>query len=636
MRGLPPARFRTAAGLFRRCPGMVIASAFVLLWNLAPVQAVDVESTRWGLTGNVQNRQFNLLSVVLRNNSPEAYDGGIRLRKYVGPGAVDATYVEPVFLSPYSERIVQLPVFVGEWGENWQLSILNQPGAVNVPSPRAANPGVVQLMKNVSLGQSLNGIPKIDDQYFPVSTAGLSDVKVILLDHQPDWEEARARTLLDWIALGGQLHLIPGLNGQLPTFTGPLAKLNSPLDSWKIQAGQVVRHAQSFAKLKMDDIYGAVGMPVVKPDDQQVGYRNLIDYESGEYWGRGFFPTLKKLTNPEHFWLLIHLLAWMYVALVFPGAWLLGLKWNNYRITFAVTLGSVLVFGLMFQMLGRRGYGEKTQLNTVAVLRPVSDDAWAVEGWSSTFVTSSGQRGIKHDGSGLAYSTCQTQEAVQGVIRSGTDGAFVANFPPYSHREFTYRQRINQPVPKAEWQSVELITGEGPASVKSGEIKISGPFPTTPTQAFLVSGKQVRALVRRTKSEGSPAADPLSPETGEIWVARESRGDLSTFVRSGQASAFNYSGRMQGSATRDDVLNELTPLLIARAAGIAENDNTSEIRVAGNIAYAVFFAELPKELLAKSDSEIEQHGWAVYVLPLPLFVEGQVEDTRPDDQPPED
>lgn len=618
-----------AASMIRRCwawIGPSFANSQQLLTKVLVIAtcllathsafAVDLESSKWGLSGNVAKRQFNLLSLVLRNNSPEAYDGYVRVRKYIGPSPVDVSYVEPVFLSPYSERIVQLYVFAGEWNETWQMTIADQPGAITLPSPAPAPPGVVHLVGNPALSQTLNGIPKVADTYFPVSTAGLNDVSHILLDHQPNWEEARARTLLDWIALGGELHLIPGSSGSLPTFTGPLAVLNAPLDSQRIQAGKVVKHQNSFTKLNTEQIFAQIGRKNPTPDNPN-NYYNTIDYEGGEYYNRGFFSTLKEISEPKHLWPLIHLLSLAYIALVFPGAWLLGLKWKSYQITFAITLGAVVIFGGLFQFLGQRGYGEKTQINSVAILRPVADNAWAVEGWASMFVTSSGQRSIRHQGTGLSYATCQSQEAVQGVVRSGTDGSMNVNFPPYSHREFSYRQRIVQPVPQVQWLQLNVNQDVSPPELVSGDLLVSGKFPTTPGSAFLVCGKEVRSLFP-VNAPTNEKADANTSAGSQVWNVREKRGELSAFLGGDYGTPFPFASQSSRKMDREQILEKLKPLLTVRAANISEKSSDGIMALPAGKAYAIFFADPPPELELKSSDGILQRGWAAYVLPVPL------------------
>ena len=61
------------------------------------------------------------------------------------------------------------------------------------------------------------------------------------------------------------------------------------------------------------------------------------------------------MTKPEHNWLLLHFMFWVYIALVFPGCYLLGKRWSDFRVVYAGLLSTVALFSLLFSYVGQRG-----------------------------------------------------------------------------------------------------------------------------------------------------------------------------------------------------------------------------------------------------------------------------------------
>src|SRR3954471_16246164 len=112
------------------------------------------------------------------------------------------------------------------------------------------------------------------------------------------------------------------------------------------------------------------------------------------------FGELNQMTRPKHKWAVIYLLSLVYIALIFPGFYLLGLKRSDYRIMYGAMLGIVATFSGLFAFIGRRGYDETTTIHTVAIATPLADGSLDVTGWTNAFVTSGANYAITNDGTG--------------------------------------------------------------------------------------------------------------------------------------------------------------------------------------------------------------------------------------------
>ena len=59
------------------------------------------------------------------------------------------------------------------------------------------------------------------------------------------------------------------------------------------------------------------------------------------------------MTKPDHNWLLLHFMFWVYIAMVFPGCYILGKRYSDFRVVYAGLLGTVFLFSLLFSVVGQ-------------------------------------------------------------------------------------------------------------------------------------------------------------------------------------------------------------------------------------------------------------------------------------------
>jgi hypothetical protein len=181
-----------------------------------------------------------------------------------------------------------------------------------------------------------------------------------------------------------------------------LAELNQPLPEFTVGAGRVVRHTGSLAEADRAFI------------DQQFRLNSSgAANEENTYWYSplaSILSPLQQLTRPQHNWSLIFLLAVLYLLTLFPGCYLLGRFQSDYRLTYLGLAGVVGLFSLAFDRVGRRGYGESTSCNFIAIARPVSNDRLLVTQVSNLFVTAGGRYQIEHQAADCVYAAAGSSD----------------------------------------------------------------------------------------------------------------------------------------------------------------------------------------------------------------------------------
>ena len=166
------------------------------------------------------------------------------------------------------------------------------------------------------------------------------------------------------------------------------------------------------------------------------------------------------MTRPAHNWPLIYGLILAYVVLVVPVNFLIGRKWRDYRRTIAFCLAAVALFGWLFSVVGRRGYGESAAVHTLSYARPLGHGAWDVSQWTNVFVIDGAYYTLTHPCPQNLYSTCSQMESVNGVVQNGRDGNFRVDIPLYSSRALLHRGRFSRARPEPESGRMEEATSK--------------------------------------------------------------------------------------------------------------------------------------------------------------------------------
>jgi hypothetical protein len=527
-----------------------IYAALVLIALASPLHAIEVEEHLWGFDGKAVPERFNVLSVLVSNPSPEPFQTALTLYRTVGAGGrVGAKLVRECFLSPHSSRWVQFHPYVRGEGERWTLQWGRGPKAsAQVPQPTVGPPATVLLTDPDALftrGRLLKAFP---ENLFPSSVAATDGLHALAMDRAPRWVPAQRAALRDWLHRGGIVHLLPGANGSHPVFTGELAVLNIRTDSLRVGSGRVVRHRDPAGKISLAALRhkGYDPPELTSGSGRMVG--NLDDV---------FLYRLAELVRSRHNWPVIYLLTVIYMLLIFPGNLLVGRKYKTYWVPIAFFVGLVVVFGFVFDMVGRRGYGERTNVSTLSYARPLGGRSYDVSQWVNVFVTSGDYYTITHASTHNYYSTCQQVEPVNGLIRSGKAGAFLVDIPLYSKRTFLHRGRM-----QGHDTGMKTISWKGAAKLEELVLETGPDFPKEQVTAW--------ALHAGTYY-------PMNVVKNRMVLSRRGPMDATRFFSEEVMDLYRYRytryrryGRDADEVTPERVFPEMLRPLMARAVGGAE------------------------------------------------------------------
>ena len=435
---------------------------FLFLFTAVAASALEVPEVKWGFDGQVVPGQFNLLSVFVANPAAKPFDGAVNLYKSRGlADRVGALYQTPCYLTPQSGRWLQFYVFIENEYDQWQLEWGRAPDQRHeIPAPKLGVPAQVLLTGPEAALHVASAFKEFPEELFPPTIAATHGLRSVLLDHAPRWEAPKRRAFLDWLHAGGKVHLLLGADGRPPTFSDDLNELNFSGDNARLGAGTVVRHAATARDLHAKDV----------PDEEAP-----VKADKKNGMGQQFEPTdnflqaLARFSQRQYSWGGIYALAILYAALVGPGNWLWGRKLADYRLRIALLLVTIAVFAFLFNLVGRRGQGEASQIHSLSYARAIDGDNYDVMQWVNAFAARGANYTITHPAPHNLYATGQDYETVNGLIANGKDGKFLVDLPMFSRRAFLHAAEMKGdhiPVQIVKWFGAEkfnqLIVSVGP------------------------------------------------------------------------------------------------------------------------------------------------------------------------------
>jgi len=628
-----PAGRTMAAGRFGLC--FLIACSMAASAETA--LAIDVEQVIWGFDGQVVVNRFNLLSVLVSNPSPQPFEGRIELTKSVGARQVDVPLAESVYLSPHSSRWVQFHPYVKVDWEEWSLAWgTTSASTYSLMKPRHGPRACVLLEEPDALSSSAGAIKRFPEGLFPAHISACDGLRDVVLDHVPRWEPARQRAFADWVRSGGRVHLLQSTRGAFPRFTGELEFLSADVPRQRAALGYVFHHERDRQHLTPGFVEQVIvrdraisEMPASVPStsDAAASARSPAEDDDPKtfvYQWEGDSPlltNLKKMSRPSHSWVLIHLLALTYIGLVFPGTFSISMwREGDYRYVFGSLLGVVLLFSLAFFYIGRRGYGERTMVNSVAIARSLPDGRLDVTQWSDAFVVDGGDYGFTHRGSGRVYSTCQDEEPVRGEATSGAEARLLADMPPYSSRTFGHRVVLQAPGVPATIESLQFKMERTPqptdlrdlsaAAVPSlpepvlTELTIAkGPgFPEAYHQMYVVYGRNIYSI---------------GEEQGRLEM-RSEIGSLPMFLQLNDKNTFDpyFNPWLEKDGTPQELFEGLAKPLVARALDIGNSRDARNFKMPDDRVRLIVYAPMPEEFFVSDPRFGTQRGYVLYVYDL--------------------
>lgn len=605
-------RFRRSA--FAR----ILVLAAVLCVGSSTAFAIDISDYKWGFNGKVAAHRFNLLSVLITNPTPQQYSGKVVLRKSLGAGPVDAAIVENVTVSPNSSKWVQFYPYIasdiggGVVNENW--SVRYQGGSYDLPLPRMAKYQRIILDDPNTVTSKVGGALKfrLPDNLFPPFVTATDALQLVVLDHVPRWEEARRQAFLDWLYLGGTVVVLHESSGKYPDFSGPMAVLKSPLEMQGYGSGRVIQMAKNRSQFTEDDLRVVCSaLPknyqppnaAEKTDDivdrvdeaqQLTQAQNVYGYSEGSdpFRSTSFLGQLKQMTKPEHNWVLLHSMFWVYIALVFPGCYFLGKRWSDFRVVYAGLLGTVTLFSLLFSYVGQRGYGEASAVHTVAVARMLPDGFADVASWSNVFVTSGADYEIRHNAIGSLYSTCNEHEQVKGEINNGAEAVFRVDIPPFSNRELAARTKIPFNEVKIDIESIKAPDGR----ISELVLNVSGVQQADVEKQFVLSGNTFYGL---------------SWKDGKLVLASEMGNAVGVMrVNEQRNTHYNYSypSYDQNKVTPNERYTQMFLPLLSRSMNVSRERDAESLNVPLNAIRVFLYMKMPNEFAVQNNKLGKQEG----------------------------
>ena len=600
---------------FRRFIASLTCVVAMLCPAVAP--AVDVDDAKWGFDGRILTSEFNLLSVLVSNPTDTPFDGVLTVTHASSGGSpTGARLVERIYLANHSSRWVQFYPYCSSTADVWTVRWGNGQ-SFKVPDPRLGTEEPVLLDEANSFSSAGRGIKHFNEELFPPSVSATHTLKRIVIDRVPRWEAPRRQAFMDWLRLGGTVHLLKGDDGKFPDFSNQLSQLNSPLAFQRIGAGVVFRHelsreqinAESLATMEstrkrfIESLSGGADDPevtkainVVRPMETKKWDEVHGLWESDNQ----LFSVMKKLTRPNHNWALIYLLSFIYIGLIFPGCFLLGRRRVHYLVTYGAIIGCVALFSLIFLIVGRRGYGESTRINTLGFAQQIEGDNWDVSLFSNVFATAGDTYELKHQGEGGLYSTCSTMESVNGDIDSGVDGRFSVDIPPFSNRPFAHRMKIRLPqlpITKTAFEATDRLSRL--------ELEVGESFPKDPIAMFVQFRHSFHMVTRQ----------------GNQLHAQPTRLEYKSFLKLSDYGSFfgaGTGGWLFGEDPEEakEEFRDLWRALVARHLSILEDRSVQSFSLPTDRARLFVFTEAPDQLRVDSDRFPEQSGLLLYAVDI--------------------
>jgi hypothetical protein len=404
------------------------------VFSPARSEALQVKETRWGFKDEVILGQFNPLYVLFYNDAKTKFEGFASLKKQRSGTQEGAPERKRIFLAPKSSRWIQFAPLTRNEGEEWVLRWGRGPRDFHPMPPLISGAPIWISLQGAELDiVKKKKIKAVEESFWPESVAVTDGVEAVFLDHVPRWTPTQRQALVDWLYRGGVLHLFQQSDARFPDFKGTLAPLNTEDQNVRVGAGLIVRHPKPYFQLEVSNLT-AQGFKPVGPDA-------II-----ERWRRGDEIIVSRLAllhpKPKFNWVVILLLALVYLALIGPVNYLVARKTKSHLVSIGFLVLSIVVFSIFFFLLGQRGYDELTQIYKTSYARQTSDGSFDVQSWNFVFVTSSGEITFQNQNSAGHYDVPYEYIAATGYSINGQGGRFVTRIPLFSNRVFVARQQL--------------------------------------------------------------------------------------------------------------------------------------------------------------------------------------------------
>lgn len=490
-------------------------------------QEIKIVDKVWGFDGRVVGGQFMPLSIEIDNLGEESIEGIATLRSVAGMiRETGGTLVQPFFVGGHSRKWVHFYPYIAGMTTSWQFELrtetktfrfdpIDQPRSVldsESPGMNGQNQSMIAVILDApgATARIPTTVKHMQEEIFPPYFTATHGLYAMFLDHVPNWETPRQEAMLSWLKAGGRLHLLKDQNNQTLRFSGILAALNDPFTEFHVGSGSVTRHEIQRGELTKNLVDAArtpKGLSTADMEEYtqyEKQFSNGLVYEESVSDDDDLFAELRQLTQPDHMWILIFLLSVCYVALIFPGCWILS---RQRRLHFLITYGSIAglaaIFSLMFLLIGRRGYGEATSLHSFAIARAEDDTHSSLLQLTTLFVTSGNTYSVEDKDHQALLASGSSEESVDARITSGNTASFISRIPPYSSQAIRSRRRIETD----NWNLAVTSLSQQGDELKDLTIAIGNKFPADErTQCRVLHGRKLyRTQIDRSRGQISLA-----------------------------------------------------------------------------------------------------------------------------------
>ncbi|MCK5802538.1 MAG: hypothetical protein KAI66_06880 [Lentisphaeria bacterium] len=399
--------------------------------------ALEVEETRWGFDGKVVPRTFAVLSVLVSNPRPEPFEGMIQLERNAhGSFRAGAPLVRAIAVAPFSSRWVQFYPRISTNNRAWKLR-WGRGGSYDVKNPTLGAPGSVCLTSERTIASRQAGLRPFPDTLFPPLVEATRGLHAVTLGHAPRWGPARRRAFMNWLRLGGTVHVCTTETGRFPLFGKEMTSLNhQEASQTRICDGRIVWHQETPAKITQQ-ILDETGFPCSKLVNTK-SYVGSLD--------SSLLRNLGQVVRPKHNWILFLCVSALYIGIVGPGCFFLGFRKRNCARPILLLLVSAVLFSILFLLIGRRGYGEESTVTSINYARALEPGQYAVTQWTSAFVTDGDTYKLSYDVPAGLFSTAHANAAVKGMTQNGVGAAFLIDMPLFSSCSYVHKAVMPGPI----------------------------------------------------------------------------------------------------------------------------------------------------------------------------------------------
>lgn len=566
---------------------------------------LDIPESRWGFNGTAMQDRVCPLSLLLHNKASTPFDGAITLEEIQGMGSrLGASQVQNVYLSPGQMRWLQFfpaPTGMGtEWRIQWGR---RADESLKIPPPKLGPSARVFLLDAESPYGGEIRLKTFPDVLFPTSVGATDSLRELVMEHAPKWESARWQALEDWVKVGGILHICKGLDGKWPVFPPDRTGLRASAPDSDTQAatvhlsglGQIVYHPVARIGITEEYLKKAGYAETEKPVD--------TDLTSNSYgrssWTHSILGKLTATTRAKISWPLIFLLTILYLILAGPVHYFWAKK-VDYRVAILGFLGLIALFCLLLGYFGRRGSGEKSSMNALAIARPLGGGRYDASQWISAFAVDGNRYQLSHGDGIHLYATASVDDAVNGRLINGRNGMFDVDIPLYSSRAFRYRGVLMGP------EFPCAINQNGSNTVLSKwSLKFEAPLPEG-TKVYIQRNADIAEMTERD---------------GE-WVHLTS-DNLTDFVKkTGGWQNYNY-GRYNPEQDGEWWQHQCAEVAIATFLDVEPewrrgNTKDSAVKTPKGHAYVYLLAPMPETFFIQHKSFRKHAGRVLYVLSVSL------------------